>query len=73
MELVLFRLSLTLQVISAREKKVLMDDCTKLTEHLVTVLPKLLSKVQHSTHFNTLFQAKLCILNIEISVLFVIS
>lgn len=34
-----------LQVMSAREKKVLIDDCTKLTEHLFMVLPKLLSKV----------------------------
>ncbi|XP_075887185.1 cohesin subunit SA-2 isoform X2 [Nelusetta ayraudi] len=36
------------KVISAREKKVLTDDCTKLTEHLVTVLPKLLSKFSHN-------------------------
>lgn len=44
-ELVSFRLSVTLQVISAREKRALLDDCAKLTEHLVLVLPKLLSKV----------------------------
>lgn len=36
---------LMFQVMSAREKKLLLDDCTKLTEHLLTVLPKLLSKV----------------------------
>lgn len=30
---------------SARDKKIQNDDCLKLTEHLLTVLPKLLSKV----------------------------
>lgn len=30
---------------SAREKKILVDDSAKLTEHLLTVLPKLLAKV----------------------------
>jgi len=30
---------------NAREKKIQSDDCLKLTEHLVMVLPKLLSKV----------------------------
>lgn len=30
---------------SAREKKILVDDSAKLTEHLLTVLPKLLTKV----------------------------
>lgn len=33
------------QVMSAREKKIQIDDCTKLTEHLLVVIPKLLSKV----------------------------
>lgn len=33
------------QVMSARDKKIQNDDCLKLTEHLLTVLPKLLSKV----------------------------
>lgn len=33
------------QVMSAREKKVQIDDCSKLTEHLLSALPKLLSKV----------------------------
>uniref|UniRef100_A0A3Q3X503 Cohesin subunit SA n=1 Tax=Mola mola TaxID=94237 RepID=A0A3Q3X503_MOLML len=32
------------KVMSAREKKILVDDCSKLTEHLLVVLPKLLSK-----------------------------
>ncbi|XP_069563047.1 cohesin subunit SA-2 [Brachyistius frenatus] len=32
------------KVMSAREKKIQSDDCFKLTEHLLTVLPKLLSK-----------------------------
>ncbi|XP_027146652.1 cohesin subunit SA-2 isoform X2 [Larimichthys crocea] len=36
------------KVMSAREKKLLLDDCTKLTEHLLTVLPKLLSKFSSS-------------------------
>uniref|UniRef100_A0A8C4EQF9 Cohesin subunit SA n=1 Tax=Dicentrarchus labrax TaxID=13489 RepID=A0A8C4EQF9_DICLA len=31
------------KVMSAREKKILIDDCTKLTEHLLILLPKLLS------------------------------
>lgn len=43
--------SLTLQVISAREKKLQLDDCNKLTEHLVVVLPKLLSKVPIFSHY----------------------
>lgn len=30
---------------SAREKKLQTDDCTKLTHHLLIMLPKLLSKV----------------------------
>uniref|UniRef100_A0AAX7TML7 Cohesin subunit SA n=1 Tax=Astatotilapia calliptera TaxID=8154 RepID=A0AAX7TML7_ASTCA len=33
------------KVMSARDKKIQNDDCLKLTEHLLTVLPKLLSKV----------------------------
>ena len=33
------------QVMNAREKKIQLDDCTKLTDHLLVVLPKLLSKV----------------------------
>lgn len=33
------------QVMSAREKKLQTDDCTRLTEHLLMVLPQLLSKV----------------------------
>lgn len=37
------------QVLSAREKKVQTDDCTKLTEHFLMVLPKLLVKV--FTHY----------------------
>ncbi|XP_076602626.1 cohesin subunit SA-2 [Chaetodon auriga] len=32
------------KVLSARDKKILTDDCTKLTEHLLKVLPQLLSK-----------------------------
>ncbi|XP_059198613.1 cohesin subunit SA-2 [Centropristis striata] len=32
------------KVMNAREKKVQVDDCTKLTDHLLLVLPKLLSK-----------------------------
>ncbi|XP_040005085.1 cohesin subunit SA-2 isoform X2 [Xiphias gladius] len=36
------------KVMSAREKKIQMDDCTKLTEHLLLVLPKLLSKFSSS-------------------------
>lgn len=33
------------KVMNAREKKVQVDDCTKLTGHLLLLLPKLLSKV----------------------------
>lgn len=33
------------QVMSARDKKLQTDDCTKLTHHLLIMLPKLLSKV----------------------------
>eukprot|EP00064_Thunnus_orientalis_P009438 superscaffoldBa00001199_g9462 len=36
------------KVMSAREKKVQIDDCSKLTEHLLPVLPKLLSKFSDS-------------------------
>lgn len=36
------------KVMSAREKKVQIDDCSKLTEHLLPVLPKLLSKFSGS-------------------------
>ncbi|XP_071782421.2 cohesin subunit SA-2 [Centroberyx gerrardi] len=36
------------KVMSAREKKTQVDDCTKLTEHFFTVLPKLLSKFSSS-------------------------
>ncbi|KAM9347320.1 cohesin subunit SA-2 [Symphorus nematophorus] len=36
------------KVMSAREKKLLTDDCTKLTEHLLIVLPNLLSKFSSS-------------------------
>ncbi|XP_028992474.1 cohesin subunit SA-2 [Betta splendens] len=32
------------KVLNAREKKTQMDDCNKLTEHLIVVLPKLLNK-----------------------------
>ncbi|XP_029314249.1 cohesin subunit SA-2 isoform X2 [Cottoperca gobio] len=32
------------KVMNAREKKIQIDDCTKLTDHLLVVLPKLLSK-----------------------------
>nr|XP_046261059.1 cohesin subunit SA-2 isoform X2 [Scatophagus argus] len=35
----------TKKVMSAKEKKILFDDCAKLTEHLLMVLPKLLSKI----------------------------
>lgn len=51
---------------NAREKKILIDDCTKLTDHLLTVLPKLLSKVliPHVT-----VNIVVCIKNIQISVL----
>ncbi|KAM7380244.1 hypothetical protein PAMP_003556 [Pampus punctatissimus] len=37
------------KVMSAREKKVQIDDCCKLTEHLLPVLPKLLSKFSGSS------------------------
>lgn len=43
-----------LQVMSAREKKIQIDDCTKLTEHLIVVLPKLLNKV-FIPHLNIVF------------------
>ncbi|XP_038576945.1 cohesin subunit SA-2 isoform X2 [Micropterus salmoides] len=36
------------KVMSAREKKIQIDDCTKLTEHLLVVIPKLLSKFSSS-------------------------
>lgn len=36
------------KVMSAREKKIQIDDCTKLTDHLLVVLPKLLSKFSGS-------------------------
>ncbi|XP_034417689.1 cohesin subunit SA-2 isoform X2 [Cyclopterus lumpus] len=36
------------KVMSAREKKVQMEDCTKLTAHLLVVLPQLLSKFSGS-------------------------
>ncbi|XP_060909146.1 cohesin subunit SA-2 isoform X3 [Labrus mixtus] len=36
------------KVMSAREKKIQIDDCTKLTEHLIVVLPDLLSKFSDS-------------------------
>lgn len=36
------------KVMSAREKKQQTDDCAKLTEHFLVVLPKLLSKFSHS-------------------------
>ncbi|KAM6978191.1 cohesin subunit SA-2 [Tautogolabrus adspersus] len=36
------------KVMSAREKKIQIDDCTKLTEHLIVVLPNLLSKFSDS-------------------------
>ncbi|XP_034549022.1 cohesin subunit SA-2 isoform X2 [Notolabrus celidotus] len=36
------------KVMSAREKKIQVDECTKLTEHLIVVLPKLLSKFSDS-------------------------
>ncbi|XP_041663582.1 cohesin subunit SA-2 [Cheilinus undulatus] len=36
------------KVMSAREKKVQIEDCTKLTEHLIVVLPTLLSKFSDS-------------------------
>uniref|UniRef100_A0A3P8RZM9 Cohesin subunit SA n=1 Tax=Amphiprion percula TaxID=161767 RepID=A0A3P8RZM9_AMPPE len=35
------------KVMNAREKKIQTDDCLKLTEHLLTVLPRLLSKVSY--------------------------
>ncbi|CAK6959104.1 cohesin subunit SA-2 [Scomber scombrus] len=37
------------KVMSAREKKAQIDDCSKLTEHLLPVLPKLLSKFSGSS------------------------
>uniref|UniRef100_A0A7N5ZTU2 Cohesin subunit SA n=1 Tax=Anabas testudineus TaxID=64144 RepID=A0A7N5ZTU2_ANATE len=40
------------KVMSAREKKFQIDDCNKLTEHLIVVLPKLLTKV-FTSHFIT--------------------
>ncbi|KAF1382811.1 hypothetical protein PFLUV_G00147670 [Perca fluviatilis] len=36
------------KVMNAREKKIQLDDCTKLTDHLLVVLPKLLSKFSGS-------------------------
>ncbi|XP_040912788.1 cohesin subunit SA-2 isoform X2 [Toxotes jaculatrix] len=37
------------KVMNAREKKTQIDDCAKLTEHLLVVLPKLLSKFSSSS------------------------
>uniref|UniRef100_A0A7N6BLD9 Cohesin subunit SA n=1 Tax=Anabas testudineus TaxID=64144 RepID=A0A7N6BLD9_ANATE len=37
------------KVMSAREKKFQIDDCNKLTEHLIVVLPKLLTKFSGSS------------------------
>ncbi|XP_035030601.2 cohesin subunit SA-2 isoform X1 [Hippoglossus stenolepis] len=37
------------KALNAREKKIQIDDCTKLTEHLLTVLPKLLNKFSSSS------------------------
>ncbi|XP_037645354.1 cohesin subunit SA-2 isoform X1 [Sebastes umbrosus] len=37
------------KVMNAREKKIQTDDCTKLTDHLLVVLPKLLSKFSGSS------------------------
>uniref|UniRef100_A0A7N9ATQ1 Cohesin subunit SA n=1 Tax=Mastacembelus armatus TaxID=205130 RepID=A0A7N9ATQ1_9TELE len=36
------------KVMSAKEKKIQIDDCTKLTEHLLLVLPKLITKFSGS-------------------------
>ncbi|XP_062257949.1 cohesin subunit SA-2 isoform X3 [Platichthys flesus] len=36
------------KAMNAREKKLQIDDCTKLTQHLLTVLPKLLNKFSSS-------------------------
>ncbi|KAM3607691.1 uncharacterized protein V6R79_011826 [Siganus canaliculatus] len=41
------------KVMSSREKKLMIDDCTKLTEHLLTALPKLLSKFSSSCEIVT--------------------
>ncbi|XP_056145578.1 cohesin subunit SA-2 [Lampris incognitus] len=41
------------KVMTAREKKTQVDDCTKLTEHFFTALPKLLSKFSRSSDIVT--------------------
>uniref|UniRef100_A0A3Q3Q2R3 Cohesin subunit SA n=1 Tax=Monopterus albus TaxID=43700 RepID=A0A3Q3Q2R3_MONAL len=44
------------KVMSSREKKTQVDDCTKFTEHFLVVLPKLLTKVfVYSTHVCWIF------------------
>lgn len=50
---------------NAREKKIQIDDCNKLTEHLIVVLPKLLNKV----FIPHLIIVYFCIKNTLISVL----
>uniref|UniRef100_A0AAQ5ZUF2 Cohesin subunit SA n=1 Tax=Amphiprion ocellaris TaxID=80972 RepID=A0AAQ5ZUF2_AMPOC len=42
------------QVMNTREKKIQTDDCLKLTEHLLMVLPRLLSKVLYISPFDSL-------------------
>uniref|UniRef100_A0A7N8XB84 Cohesin subunit SA n=1 Tax=Mastacembelus armatus TaxID=205130 RepID=A0A7N8XB84_9TELE len=53
------------KVMSAKEKKIQIDDCTKLTEHLLLVLPKLITKVFIPHRIFTLF----CIKNVVSSLL----
>uniref|UniRef100_A0A7N8X189 Cohesin subunit SA n=1 Tax=Mastacembelus armatus TaxID=205130 RepID=A0A7N8X189_9TELE len=53
------------KVMSAKEKKIQIDDCTKLTEHLLLVLPKLITKVFIPHRIFTLF----CIKNVQVFVL----
>lgn len=50
---------------SAREKKIQIDDCNKLTEHLIVELPKLLNKV----FIPHLIIVYFCIKHTQISVL----
>uniref|UniRef100_A0A803SR30 Cohesin subunit SA n=1 Tax=Anolis carolinensis TaxID=28377 RepID=A0A803SR30_ANOCA len=38
----------TRKVLSAKEKKIQVEDCTKITEHFIVVLPQLLAKVSSS-------------------------
>lgn len=43
---------LYLQILSVKEKKIQLEDCTKITEHFIMVLPQLLAKVTNSCSMN---------------------